>query len=139
MSHSDDPCPAGTRNTAWLRRPRSGRRSTTDVQLVMRHVEYPEIRYRVVVEVEHLFACRATAAHAVVGAVLLPVIERVDGRRRIDGAHPPAIHQVPCLEDLRHWPLRPLPAKVWRRPIGGAYHRDVMAVARRPACCSAPC
>jgi len=42
--------------------------------LVVRHVEHPLVRHGVVVEVKHLLAGWATAAHAIVGAVLLAVV-----------------------------------------------------------------
>ncbi len=105
---------------------------------VMRHVEHPPVRHRVVGEVKHLLACWAVAAHAIIGPVLLAVVDRVDGGRRIGGTHPPAIHEVPRLEDLRHRPLRPLPAELCRRAVGTACDRDGMAVPMRHAYCSAP-
>jgi hypothetical protein len=43
--------------------------------LVVRHVEHPQIAYRVVVEVKHLLARRATAAHAEVRPILLAVVQ----------------------------------------------------------------
>jgi hypothetical protein len=64
----------------------------------MRHVEHPQIGYRVVGEVKYLLACWAPAADAIIGAILLAVVDRVDGGRRIGGTHPPAIHEVPRLE-----------------------------------------
>ncbi len=42
---------------------------------VVRHVEHPGERHRVVVQVKHLFAGRAAAKHAVVGAILCAVAQ----------------------------------------------------------------
>src|SRR5258708_832987 len=102
----------------------------------MRHVEYPLIRHRVMVQVKHLLTSGATATHAVVGAVLLAMVQGIGGRRWIGWAHPPAVRQVPCAEDLRHRPLRPLPAKVCGRAVGGVCDRDWVTVAMCHACCS---
>ena len=49
--------------------------STRGFPSVMRHIEHPLVRHRVVIEVKHLLAGRAAATHAVIGLVLLAVAQ----------------------------------------------------------------
>src|SRR5258706_10833862 len=103
----------------------------------MRHVEHPRERHGVVGEVKDLLASRATAAHAVVGAILLAVAQRVDSRRGIGWPFPPAIHEVPGRKDLGDGIAGVPPPKARRRAVGSSLHRDGMDIAMRHACCSA--
>jgi hypothetical protein len=86
----------------------------------MRHVERPQIRHRIVVEVKHLLASGATAAHTIVGPILLAVVQRVGGGCRIDWTYLPAIHEVPRREDLGDGIAGVPPAKVYWCAVGSA-------------------